>query len=255
TSSFDSTPSPSKTPVENPLNIMLNIVKQEVQDSCNSPKVKEEPEEKPDECMGLKKPKCKSIHMAVRIGDVDQLEHFVKVGVSMNEVDPVYKLTPLHWAAHSGSLECLQWLLWHGADRTAVTMRGWTVAHLAAIRGQDACMQDVNVSDKYDWKPIHNAAFHGRLGCLQLLVRWGATLDDVDNNGNLPVHLAAVEGHLHCFKFLASKMPTLVHALKPRNDHGETPRDLAQRFYKDNIVEYIDALQKGDNEQKKEEGE
>uniref|UniRef100_A0A6J0UT11 Pre-mRNA cleavage complex 2 protein Pcf11 n=1 Tax=Pogona vitticeps TaxID=103695 RepID=A0A6J0UT11_9SAUR len=47
TSSFDSTPSPSKTPVENPLNIMLNIVKQEVQDSCNSPKV----EEKPDECM------------------------------------------------------------------------------------------------------------------------------------------------------------------------------------------------------------
>lgn len=31
---------------------MLNIVKQEVQDSCNSPKVKEEPEEKPDECMG-----------------------------------------------------------------------------------------------------------------------------------------------------------------------------------------------------------
>ncbi|XP_062830588.1 pre-mRNA cleavage complex 2 protein Pcf11 [Anolis carolinensis] len=51
TSSFDSTPSPSKTPVENPLNIMLNIVKQEVQDSCSSPKVKEEPEEKLDECM------------------------------------------------------------------------------------------------------------------------------------------------------------------------------------------------------------
>ncbi|CAI5773462.1 PCF11 cleavage and polyadenylation factor subunit [Podarcis lilfordi] len=52
TSSFDSTPSPSKTPVENPLNIMLNIVKQEVQDSCNSPKVKEEPEDTPaDDCM------------------------------------------------------------------------------------------------------------------------------------------------------------------------------------------------------------
>ncbi|XP_044297542.1 pre-mRNA cleavage complex 2 protein Pcf11 isoform X2 [Varanus komodoensis] len=51
TSSFDSTPSPSKTPAENPLNIMLSIVKQEVQDSCNSPKIKEEPEEKPEECM------------------------------------------------------------------------------------------------------------------------------------------------------------------------------------------------------------
>lgn len=37
--------------------------------------------------------------------------------------------------------QCLHWLLWHGADVTRVTVRGWTAAHLAAIRGQDACMQ------------------------------------------------------------------------------------------------------------------
>ncbi|XP_075402488.1 pre-mRNA cleavage complex 2 protein Pcf11 isoform X2 [Tenrec ecaudatus] len=42
TSSFDCTPSPSKTPAENPLNIMLNIVKNELQEPCESPKVKEE---------------------------------------------------------------------------------------------------------------------------------------------------------------------------------------------------------------------
>ncbi|XP_074773842.1 pre-mRNA cleavage complex 2 protein Pcf11 isoform X4 [Athene noctua] len=50
TSSFDCTPSPSKTPVENPLNIMLNIVKQETQESCDSPKVKEEPDDTPTAC-------------------------------------------------------------------------------------------------------------------------------------------------------------------------------------------------------------
>ncbi|KFO88076.1 Pre-mRNA cleavage complex 2 protein Pcf11, partial [Buceros rhinoceros silvestris] len=50
TSSFDCTPSPSKTPVENPLNIMLNIVKQETPESCDSPKVKEEPEDTPAAC-------------------------------------------------------------------------------------------------------------------------------------------------------------------------------------------------------------
>lgn len=44
----------------------------------------------------------------------------------------------------------------------------------------------MNVSDRKDWKPVHYAAFHGRLGCLQLLLRWGACIDDVDNNGNLP---------------------------------------------------------------------
>nr|XP_056714820.1 ankyrin repeat domain-containing protein 42 [Euleptes europaea] len=232
-----------------------------------------------------KKPRFQSIHKAVRTGNVRQLEDLVNAGASINEVDPIHKFTPLHWAAHSGSLECLQWLLWHGADRTDVTVRGWSAAHLAAIRGQDACMQallldnvdlgaqdnrgctpahlaathghsytlqtilrsgaDVNVSDRNDWKPAHNAAFHGRLGCLQLLVRWGASLDDADNNGNFPVHMAAMEGHLPCFKFVVSKMPTLLHSLKARNDHGETPRDLAERFYKADIVNYIDDLQKG----------
>uniref|UniRef100_A0A8B9VW35 Pre-mRNA cleavage complex 2 protein Pcf11 n=1 Tax=Anas zonorhyncha TaxID=75864 RepID=A0A8B9VW35_9AVES len=50
TSSFDCTPSPSKNPVESPLNIMLNIVKQETQESCDSPKVKEEPDDTPPAC-------------------------------------------------------------------------------------------------------------------------------------------------------------------------------------------------------------
>ncbi|EMP35014.1 Ankyrin repeat domain-containing protein 42 [Chelonia mydas] len=230
-----------------------------------------------------KKPNYANLHEAVKAGDVEQLASMVKSGASINEVDLVHKFTPLHCAAHSGSLECLHWLLWHGADITALAIRDWTAAHLAAIRGHDTCMQalvmngvnltaqddrgctpshlaaahgqsytlqtilrsgmDANVSDKNDWKPVHYAAFHGRLGCLQLLIRWGATVNDVDNNGNLPAHLAAMEGHLHCFKFLVSKMPSVSHTLKARNDHGETPKDLAQRFYKDNIVQYIDGVE------------
>ncbi|XP_039418672.1 ankyrin repeat domain-containing protein 42 isoform X2 [Corvus cornix cornix] len=191
-----------------------------------------------------KKQNYTSVHEAVKAGDVEQLASMIKHGASINEVDVVHQFTPLQCAAHSGSLECLHWLLWHGADTTRVTVGGWTAAHLAAIRGQDACMQDVNVSDRNDWKPVHYAAFHGRLGCLQLLVRWGACVDDVDNNGNLPAHLAAVEGHLHCFKFLVGKTAGVTHTLKARNDHGETPRDLAERFYKDNILQYIDAVEK-----------
>ncbi|XP_051476792.1 ankyrin repeat domain-containing protein 42 isoform X2 [Apus apus] len=234
-----------------------------------------------------------SVHEAVKAGDVEQLATMIKSGAGINEMDLAHKFTPLHCAAHSGSLECLHWLLWHGADTALRTVGGWTAAHLAALRGQDACVQallrsganpeaqddrgctpshlaaahgqsytlqtllrsgvDVNVSDRNDWKPVHYAAFHGRLGCLQLLVRWGACIDDVDNNGNLPAHLAAVEGHLHCFKFLVSKMASVMHTLKARNDHGETPRDLAQRFYKDNILQYIDGLEKEEEHPKAQE--
>ncbi|RMC07468.1 hypothetical protein DUI87_16940 [Hirundo rustica rustica] len=155
-----------------------------------------------------KKQNYTSVHEAVKAGDVEQLALMIKSGASINEVDVVHKFTPLQCAAHSGSLE------------------------------------DVNVSDRNDWKPVHYAAFHGRLGCLQLLVRWGASVDDVDNNGNLPAHLAAAEGHLHCFKFLVGKMAGVTHTLQAKNDHGETPRDLAERFSKDNILQYIDGVEK-----------
>ncbi|XP_070221296.1 ankyrin repeat domain-containing protein 42 isoform X2 [Bos mutus] len=220
-----------------------------------------------------------SIHDAVRAGDVKQLSEIVQRGASINEVDVLHKFTPLHWAAHSGSLECLHWLLWHGADISQVTARGWTAAHISAIRGQDACMQaliinganlaaqddrgctplhlaathghsftlqimlrsgvDPSVTDKREWKPVHYAAFHGRLGCLQLLVKWGCSVEDVDYNGNLPVHLAAMEGHLHCFKFLLSRMSSASQGLKAFNDNGENVLDLAQRFFKQNILQFI----------------
>ncbi|XP_017730708.1 PREDICTED: ankyrin repeat domain-containing protein 42 isoform X1 [Rhinopithecus bieti] len=187
-----------------------------------------------------------SIHDAVRAGDVKQLSEIVERGASINEVDVLHKFTPLHWAAHSGSLECLHWLLWHGADITHVTTRGWAASHIAAIRGQDACVQalimnganltaqddrgctplhlaathghsftlqimlrsgvDPSVTDKREWRPVHYAAFHGRLGCLQLLVKWGCSIEDVDYNGNLP-------GGSH---LLLGIMATLRPLMKPK---------------------------------------
>ncbi|NP_082941.2 ankyrin repeat domain-containing protein 42 isoform 1 [Mus musculus] len=230
-----------------------------------------------------KKVHFSSIHDAVRAGDVKQLSDIVERGANLNEVDALHQFTPLHWAAHSGSLECLHWLLWSGADATQTTTRGWTAAHIAAIRGQDACLQaliinganlatqddrgctplhlaathghsfslqimlrsgvDPSVTDKREWKPVHYASFHGRLGCLQLLVKWGCGIEDVDYNGNLPVHLAAMEGHLHCLKFLLSRMNSATQALKAFNDNGENVLDLAQRFLKQNVVEFIQGAQ------------
>uniref|UniRef100_G1LF83 Ankyrin repeat domain 42 n=1 Tax=Ailuropoda melanoleuca TaxID=9646 RepID=G1LF83_AILME len=173
-----------------------------------------------------------SIHDAVRAGDVKQLSDIIERGASINEVDILHKFTPLHWAAHSGSLECLHWLLWHGADITQVTMRGWTAAHIAAIRGQDACMQALIINganlaaqDDCGCTPLHLAATHGRSFTLQIMLRSG--------------HLAAMEGHLYCFKFLLSRMNSTTQALKAFNDNGENVLDLAQRFFKQNILQFI----------------
>lgn len=225
-----------------------------------------------------------SIHEAVCAGDVAQVEAMVRDGASVNELeDSRDRFTPMHWACHKGALECLHWLLWHGADTTVMTPKGWTPAHIASIRGQDACLQalannganlcakdergatpthmaaahgnsftlhsvlragvEVNAKDKHGWTPVHHASFHGRLGCLQLLMRWGGNIDETDHSGNTPAHLAATEGNLPCLKFLVGEGVSPTHILSARNDNGETPKMLAQQFYKDQVVEYINNIE------------
>ncbi|XP_048217610.1 ankyrin repeat domain-containing protein 42 isoform X2 [Perognathus longimembris pacificus] len=192
-----------------------------------------------------------SIHDAVRAGDVKQLSEIIEHGANINEADLLHKFTPLQWAAHSGSLEAL---IINGADLAAQDDRGCTPVHLAATHGHSFTLQimlrsgvDPSVTDKREWRPVHYAAFHGRLGCLQLLVKWGCGTEEVDCNGNLPVHLAAMEGHLHCFKFLVSKMSSEKQALKAFNDNGENVLDLAQRFFKQNIVQFVQGTENEGN--------
>jgi len=45
--------------------------------------------------------------------------------------------------------------MWHGADPTVTTSKGWTPAHIAAIRGQDACMQ---VDDSFVTYPVSRSS-------------------------------------------------------------------------------------------------
>lgn len=56
-------------------------------------------------------------------------------------------------------------------------------------------------------------------------------------------HLAAGEGQLPCLKYLVSAGVNPMHVLGARNDQGETPKDLAQQFYKDVVVEYINGIE------------
>ncbi|XP_077820243.1 ankyrin repeat domain-containing protein 42 isoform X6 [Macaca mulatta] len=170
-----------------------------------------------------------SIHDAVRAGDVKQLSEIVERGASINEVDVLHKFTPLHWAAHSGSLEAL---IMNGANLTAQDERGCTPLHLAATHGHSFTLQimlrsgvDPSVTDKREWRPVHYAAFHGRLGCLQLLVKWGCSIEDVDYNGNLPA--LAFPGHVAAFKGDLGMLKKLVEDgvinINERADNGSTP--------------------------------
>ncbi|CAE1153069.1 ANKRD42 [Acanthosepion pharaonis] len=228
--------------------------------------------------------KYANIHEAVKCEDIKEVEEMVKCGANINEISIKNKFTPLHSACNAGALECVHWLLWQGADPTMCTPQGWTPVHIAAIRGHDFCLQalvnnnvslntrdnrgstalhmaaahgnsfclntlmrggaDVNAVDKNGWTAMHAAAFHGRLGCVQTLFKWQGRIDDTDNYGNTPAHLAAMEGHLLCIKFLLSCKSNPRDIFGARNDHGEIPKDLAEQFYKDDVVKYIETIEK-----------
>ena len=75
------------------------------------------------------------------------------------------------------------------------------------------------------------------------MVKWGANLEDTDQAGNTAAHLAAMEGHVHCLKYIIATAinPTIV--LTARNDDGETLRVLAERFYKDKVLEFLNTVE------------
>lgn len=56
-------------------------------------------------------------------------------------------------------------------------------------------------------------------------------------------HLAAMEGHLACLKFIISTSRDIPAVLSARNDQGETPKSLAEQFYKEDCCNYLDALE------------
>jgi len=56
-------------------------------------------------------------------------------------------------------------------------------------------------------------------------------------------HLAAMEGQLSCLKFIISESQSVSQVLRARNNNGETLKMLAERFYKNDVLEYISNIE------------
>ena len=59
------------------------------------------------------------------------------------------------------------------------------------------------------------------------------SFDDIICRVILLAHLAAMEGHLPCLKFIISVTRDIPALLGARNDQGDTPKSLAEQFFKE----------------------
>jgi uncharacterized protein len=123
-----------------------------------------------------------AVYAAAKRADVAALRAALDSGASTTWADAHNACTPLHWAAHEGSSDCVRLLLAAGAD--------------VAARALDGCT------------PLHSAAAQGHAACCRLLMEGGAAVDAADADGDTPLRLAMTRGHADCANLLLSRGAT-----------------------------------------------
>uniref|UniRef100_V9LJ91 Dysferlin-interacting protein 1 n=1 Tax=Callorhinchus milii TaxID=7868 RepID=V9LJ91_CALMI len=69
---------------------------------------------------------------------------------------------------------------------------------------------------------LHEAVLSGNLECVKLLIKYGADVEQRDENGWSALHMACSDGHTEIARYLLS----LGADTEAANDDGEVPSDM-----------------------------
>ena len=119
--------------------------------------------------------------------------------------------TPLYFAAFMGEPTAVQVLLEYDADSNLQDIRGRTPLGRALDYGSEGKVDvvrrllehgaDPNIRTNHT-TPLHHASCRGFLEVARLLLRYGAKVDEKDENGKTPLQMVASSGHEEMTKLL-----------------------------------------------------
>jgi cytohesin len=151
---------------------------------------------------------AEAVKNAAVAGDVAALRQLVAThGAAAVRLDgDPAELTALHWAAASGNVEAVRFLLATPveADPRAARNNNFTPLHSAALQGHAAVCEmligagaEVNVqTDPQGYAPLHSAAFAGHIEAIRVLLAHGANRGLVNYRNERPAETARRTGQL-----------------------------------------------------------
>ncbi len=150
-----------------------------------------------------------SWHEITSKGDFQSLQTLINNDIENINTEDEDGLTPLHYAAFFGHLECINILLQHGANVNSLNKYECTPLHLTVGRKSVACIElliehgaTLNHKDIDLWTPLHKAAIWGHLESIQYLVEKGADIFATTINGKTPKEIALSTGHQDVYDYL-----------------------------------------------------
>ena len=179
-----------------------------------------------------------AIHDAAKAGDLEKAKALLTAHPDLISSKDTNGMTPLHFAAHNGSNDMVEFLLANKAEVNARDKYGQTPLHSAARLGHKdvaelllANKADVNATNDFGWTPLDEAAIGGHKDVAELLLANKADVRATDNQGETPLHLVAL--------FDPKLMAKVRADLNAKTNYVATPADFgAEGGYKD-VVELL----------------
>lgn len=192
------------------------------------------------------------LHFAALRGDLvfikrifQENKYFFNKNINLQKGDK--KITPLFFAVISGNIQCIEFLLEHGAELNHVSYDGSNVIHYAVKENRYDLIPFFHKKNKklihgYDNRgrtPLHIAAMTNSLDCFKVLLKMGAQLNVLDEYGSSCMHLAIAHGARDVLSYFIDTYEKKVETIDKK---GNTPLHYAA--IKNNLPSFTLLLEK-----------
>ncbi|MDE0039093.1 MAG: ankyrin repeat domain-containing protein [Gammaproteobacteria bacterium] len=134
---------------------------------------------------------------ACGLGDGKRLRTLIAADADVASTRDAYGMTPLHWAARAGAIDCTGLLLENGASVDAPNKARRAPLQLAAEADQAQIIRllarqgaDLNTQDRKGRTPLHRATYEGRVAAAEALLEVGADPMVVNKRGKNAFEIA-----------------------------------------------------------------